>query len=220
MAEMAPTLDTYVEESSTPRLELIVGESERFPKLSPDEAEYLIEKGPVVARLRAKQRILEIAMKLVQGFEETDMFPSGYLESLKADVHTAAAEVKAFVHNKDKSESMPVVSDFNEPKLLQPKKRFETAVKMPELFLLDTDEDRTKEFLKRKATALCAQVDPELFFPEKGGSTKPAKKICEQSCDMTAECLRYALESGERFGIWGGKSERERRKLNREASNA
>ncbi|ASR55030.1 WhiB family transcriptional regulator [Cellulomonas sp. CW35] len=62
--------------------------------------------------------------------------------------------------------------------------------------------------------ALCAQTDPEAFFPEKGGSTREAKKVCS-GCDVRAECLEYALENDERFGIWGGLSERERRKLKR-----
>jgi WhiB family redox-sensing transcriptional regulator len=60
--------------------------------------------------------------------------------------------------------------------------------------------------------ALCAQTDPEAFFPEKGGSTREAKRICE-SCEVKAECLEYALANDERFGIWGGHSERERRRL-------
>lgn len=51
--------------------------------------------------------------------------------------------------------------------------------------------------------ALCAQTDPEAFFPEKGGSTREAKKVC-RSCEVRAECLEYALEHDERFGIWGG----------------
>ncbi len=62
--------------------------------------------------------------------------------------------------------------------------------------------------------ALCAQTDPEAFFPEKGGSTREAKKVCT-GCDVRAECLEYALANDERFGIWGGLSERERRKLKR-----
>ncbi|GAA1406327.1 hypothetical protein GCM10010488_08870 [Oerskovia jenensis] len=62
--------------------------------------------------------------------------------------------------------------------------------------------------------ALCAQTDPEAFFPEKGGSTREAKKVCT-GCEVRAECLEYALEHDERFGIWGGLSERERRKLKR-----
>jgi len=64
--------------------------------------------------------------------------------------------------------------------------------------------------------SLCAQTDPEAFFPEKGGSTREAKKVCA-SCDVRSECLDYALENDERFGIWGGLSERERRKLKRRA---
>ncbi len=62
--------------------------------------------------------------------------------------------------------------------------------------------------------ALCAETDPEAFFPEKGGSTREAKKICT-GCEVKAECLEYALANDERFGIWGGLSERERRKLKR-----
>jgi WhiB family redox-sensing transcriptional regulator len=65
-----------------------------------------------------------------------------------------------------------------------------------------------------QADALCAQTDPEAFFPEKGGSTRDAKKICV-SCDVRDRCLEYALSQDERFGIWGGLSERERRKLKR-----
>ncbi|MGO2139571.1 MAG: WhiB family transcriptional regulator [Leucobacter sp.] len=73
------------------------------------------------------------------------------------------------------------------------------------------------EALAWQSDALCAQTDPESFFPEKGGSTREAKRICE-SCEVRSECLDYALENDERFGIWGGLSERERRKLRREAS--
>jgi WhiB family redox-sensing transcriptional regulator len=62
--------------------------------------------------------------------------------------------------------------------------------------------------------ALCAQTDPEAFFPEKGGSTREAKRIC-QGCEVRDECLEYALAKDERFGIWGGLSERERRRLKR-----
>lgn len=63
-----------------------------------------------------------------------------------------------------------------------------------------------------KDRALCAETDPEAFFPEKGGSTREAKKVCI-SCDVRAECLDFALGNDERFGIWGGLSERERRRL-------
>lgn len=72
------------------------------------------------------------------------------------------------------------------------------------------------EALSWQVDALCAQTDPEAFFPEKGGSTRDAKRICEQ-CDVRAQCLEYALQNDERFGIWGGLSERERRKLRKRA---
>ena len=70
--------------------------------------------------------------------------------------------------------------------------------------------------LSWQTDSLCAQTDPEAFFPEKGGSTRDAKKICT-SCEVRTQCLEYALQNDERFGIWGGMSERERRKLRKRA---
>jgi WhiB family redox-sensing transcriptional regulator len=78
---------------------------------------------------------------------------------------------------------------------------------------LDAD-DNTE--LAWQEQSLCAQTDPEAFFPEKGGSTREAKRICV-GCEVKSECLEYALMHDERFGIWGGLSERERRRLKREA---
>jgi hypothetical protein len=76
--------------------------------------------------------------------------------------------------------------------------------------------DGDDEEMPWQERALCAQTDPEAFFPEKGGSTREAKRICE-SCEVRDECLSYALENDERFGIWGGMSEMERRRLRRRA---
>jgi len=78
--------------------------------------------------------------------------------------------------------------------------------------LVDATEDE-QDWQER---ALCAQTDPEAFFPEKGGSTREAKRIC-LGCEVKDECLEYALAHDERFGIWGGLSERERRKLKKRA---
>ena len=78
-------------------------------------------------------------------------------------------------------------------------------------------EDTFDGPLSWQRDALCAQTDPVAFFPEKGGSTREAKGVCA-SCDVRAQCLEYALMNDERFGIWGGLSERERRRLRREAS--
>lgn len=67
--------------------------------------------------------------------------------------------------------------------------------------------------------ALCAQADPEAFFPEKGGSVAEAKRVCAR-CPVQAACLDYALRNNERFGVWGGTSEPERRRMLRRSPNA
>lgn len=86
-----------------------------------------------------------------------------------------------------------------------------TGGSMTGLSFEDSDDGEQPEWQER---ALCAQTDPEAFFPEKGGSTREAKRICS-GCEVRAECLEYALAHDERFGIWGGLSERERRRLRR-----
>jgi WhiB family redox-sensing transcriptional regulator len=63
-----------------------------------------------------------------------------------------------------------------------------------------------------RAEALCAQTGPEFFFPEAGGSTHEAKRVC-RACEKRAPCLEYALAHDERFGVWGGLSENERKRL-------
>ena len=62
--------------------------------------------------------------------------------------------------------------------------------------------------------ANCMGVDPDLFFPERGASTREAKEVC-RGCVVRLDCLEYALDNAEKFGIWGGMSERERRRLRR-----
>ncbi|PWJ53072.1 WhiB family transcriptional regulator, redox-sensing transcriptional regulator [Quadrisphaera granulorum] len=81
------------------------------------------------------------------------------------------------------------------------------------LMLGEGDADDAVDWQER---ALCAQTDPESFFPEKGGSTREAKRVC-MSCEVRVPCLEYALANDERFGIWGGLSERERRRVKRRA---
>lgn len=87
---------------------------------------------------------------------------------------------------------------------------------LQEMMLTIATMDSEDEAYGWQERALCAQTDPEAFFPEKGGSTREAKKVC-LSCDVRGDCLEYALANDERFGIWGGLSERERRKLKRRA---
>lgn len=74
------------------------------------------------------------------------------------------------------------------------------------------DGDDWREF------AVCAQTDPEAFFPEKGQSSREAKRVCS-GCPVREHCLQYALRHDVRFGIWGGTTERQRRELRRKARN-
>ena len=67
--------------------------------------------------------------------------------------------------------------------------------------------------------ANCLGVDPDLFFPERGASTREAKEVCK-GCEVREQCIDYALANGEKFGIWGGLSERERRRLRRQRAQA
>ena len=67
------------------------------------------------------------------------------------------------------------------------------------------------EWIRR---ALCIQVDPELFFPDQAASSRAAKEVCRQ-CPVIAECLALALANNERFGVWGGMSEEDRRRMRR-----
>ena len=61
--------------------------------------------------------------------------------------------------------------------------------------------------------ALCRKLaSPNAFFPPRGVAPDDAKEVCAH-CPVPYDCLAYALEHGERFGVWGGLSERERRPL-------
>ncbi|MFJ3834494.1 WhiB family transcriptional regulator [Streptomyces sp. NPDC090054] len=65
---------------------------------------------------------------------------------------------------------------------------------------------------KWAAHGLCAQTDPDEFFPDKGGSVATAKRLC-LGCEVRQDCLDYALATGEQHGIWGGTTVRERQRL-------
>lgn len=65
--------------------------------------------------------------------------------------------------------------------------------------------------------ALCAQTDPELFFPEVGQTdvVREARQLCAR-CPLQQECREYAIHHGELHGIWGGTTDRERRRIRME----
>lgn len=61
----------------------------------------------------------------------------------------------------------------------------------------------------------CRGMNPDLFFPQKGDLNRYAKSVCRE-CPVSDDCLDFALTgSGEKFGIWGALTEKERRRLRR-----
>jgi WhiB family transcriptional regulator, redox-sensing transcriptional regulator len=84
----------------------------------------------------------------------------------------------------------------------------------PEAFRLPRCPVVADQAQEWRSQASCKGIDPDLFFPDRGAATGPAKAVCA-GCAVRADCLEYALEASERFGIWGGMSERERRGLRR-----
>ena len=65
------------------------------------------------------------------------------------------------------------------------------------------------EDLTWQDSAVCAQTDPEIFFPEVGDATRLPKGVC-RACPVRESCLGHALDRGEAFGVWGGLSPEER----------
>lgn len=62
--------------------------------------------------------------------------------------------------------------------------------------------------------AACRGANTEMFFPGQGESTREAKAVCAR-CPVAAQCLEYAIDAREVHGIWGGRSEQERRAIRR-----
>ena len=77
------------------------------------------------------------------------------------------------------------------------------------------NNEQLEEERRWQERANCLGVDPDLFFPERGASTREAKAVC-RGCEVRDDCHEYALANGEKFGIWGGLSERERRRVRRQ----
>ncbi len=83
--------------------------------------------------------------------------------------------------------------------------------------VVDQEREGLAAELEWQERALCAQTDPEIFYPEKGQSTREAKRVCA-ACEVRPQCLDYALTIGDRYGVFGGLSERERRRMKQQAA--
>lgn len=106
------------------------------------------------------------------------------------------------------------------PEQHEPPADGDQAALLVELLELEPPARRAAPFFD--GTQPCAQVDPELFFPENGGHGNAAKRLCT-TCEFRAACLDYALHERVNglpiFGIWGGTSEPQRRALRRAAAS-
>ena len=69
--------------------------------------------------------------------------------------------------------------------------------------------------LSWRQSAACRGVDPEIFYPASEEEADDAKAVCAQ-CHVRQTCLEYALLSRERDGVWGGATEKERRRMLRQ----
>ncbi len=150
-----------------------------------------------------------------------ELAPSGNPGGVSQTDSTAGAAPRAFADfRNDQREGGETVTTGEESGNPAPQggqwARTQHKPEPPKLSLIVTDFDTMFDTIEEQwqERALCAQTDPEAFFPEKGGSTREAKRIC-MGCEVRDECLEYALAHDERFGIWGGLSERERRRLKR-----
>ena len=79
---------------------------------------------------------------------------------------------------------------------------------------MDTSWINPPEWMGR---GICASADPDFWFPPKGSTGVPAKLLCE-GCPVMTECLQYALDNREPWGVWGGTSERDRRRMLKDAA--
>ena len=81
---------------------------------------------------------------------------------------------------------------------------------------LTLDDEHPHWYTFAECRGLTTSDRDDIFFPSRGDATAPAKKICAV-CPVRGECLDHALTHGEKYGIWGGLSERERRRIRRAA---
>lgn len=63
--------------------------------------------------------------------------------------------------------------------------------------------------------AACRGVDPDIFYPTSDEEVEAAKAVCDE-CPVREPCLEHALARRERDGVWGGATERERRRMIRQ----
>jgi WhiB family redox-sensing transcriptional regulator len=176
---------------------------------------------------------------IMEGVETDDGRPTGYYEPLLKPVRERVAVMQVFRRldlplNEASMLAAPAPKGLSEEekqareaRILRVTRQMRRRDALAKRLYGHAGDKQTQTKIEAKALfgirpqlsgeANCQGVDPEFFFPERGESTKEAKAVC-RACDVQEECLEYSLANKERFGIWGGLSERERRRLRRRRS--
>lgn len=194
-------------------------DDERPPKLTQQEAAFLLGRGQYVGRLAGKKKLLAYAESIATAADEYGPdLPAYVREELVRAVEIAEAELVEYDSTEPEISTNTVTTErevLRDPVSTEDLKRSlgERSIDQTGRQLFLVTKKQPTDWRER---SLCAQTDPEAFHPEKGGSTREAKKVC-QNCEVREECLQWALDNDERYGIWGGMSERERRKLKKRA---
>jgi len=170
------------------------------PVVDADELNPVLEQGRILSKIRIAQKLSSIGLDYVND-------PANESSTCSNSMEQVAGNVDAL-----ESELIQVDSVLSADHILSKEQVEDTDSRSSGV---PATKQASSDFLERRQTAICAETDPEIFFPEKGGSSKLAKNICKQSCDLKDECLSYAMKNDEKFGIWGGLSRTERRKLSK-----
>jgi len=239
-SEAYPLLDVTMAEPPAPSLELL---TEPKPHIGSEEATYLLERNHILSQQAARQALLKSVSELqslapgltiepvpeqlrseiselsvtLQALDQTriDHHYGSYLAEQAIERHELAVvpivEEPEAVTIVEQSKPTKVKEQPSAPAKIRDPKAIAAFLQASGKFDAP-DEYVDENLLSWQDQALCAQSDAETFFPEKGGSTREAKRICA-NCEVKQDCLEYAIAQGERFGIWGGLSERERRRM-------
>jgi WhiB family redox-sensing transcriptional regulator len=192
----------------------------RAPKLTQREAAFLLARGPFLARVAAQEKLLAYYHAITPKDGAYGPLLPEYVEgSIREELGKVQKELEDFNEEHSMAEVISItnlseVIDRDDRKSPPGEKAVELTVRLSSsVTIVDKTENKNIDW---RVEAVCAQTDQEAFFPEKGGSTREAKKVC-LSCEVREKCLEWALANDERHGVWGGLSERERRKLKRKA---
>lgn len=227
--------------SGHPHLEIVDAQPERPPKLTAEEADYLLKRGPYVARLRAAEKVLSITM-LYAGDELTGGFiQESNIAQLQENVTLRRAALSAYekgdidqeipgigaLHISLHPMETPQLRSVHDKDILNTLGVIDSGLleRVMHRSLIDRQEGIDVRAGRRKysddgsiidatnwtAFRECRSEHPDERFVQ-GAEQNKAKLIC-QSCLVKTECLGEAIDNLIEWGVWGGMTERERRAM-------